>query len=72
VALLPNGGHFRRQDREKLGIPLKVTVVRILVSLKIQRYDGAMFHFNPGCEIWGYFRLSTAADYDLPRALAGS
>ena len=29
------------------------------------------FHFNPRCGIWGWFRLSTAADYDLPRALAG-
>jgi hypothetical protein len=26
------------------------------------------FHFNPRCEIWGCFRLSTAADCDLPAA----
>ena len=29
------------------------------------------FCFNPRCGIWGCLRLSTAADYDLPRALAG-
>jgi hypothetical protein len=28
------------------------------------------FCFNPRCGIWGCFRLSTAADYDLPYALA--
>ena len=28
------------------------------------------FCFNPRCGIWGCFRLSTAADYDLPHALA--
>ena len=28
------------------------------------------FHFNPSCGIWRCFRLSTAADYDLPHALA--
>jgi hypothetical protein len=29
------------------------------------------FHFNPRYEISGCFSLSTAADYDMPRALAG-
>jgi hypothetical protein len=29
------------------------------------------YAFNPRCGIWGCFRLPTAADYDLPWALAG-
>jgi hypothetical protein len=29
------------------------------------------FHFNPRCGLWGCLRLSTAADCDLPHALAG-
>jgi hypothetical protein len=29
------------------------------------------FHPDARCGIWGCFRLSAAADYDLPHALAG-
>lgn len=29
------------------------------------------FHFNTRCGIWGCFRVSTAADYDLLHALTG-
>jgi hypothetical protein len=46
----------------------------VLASLKkyteiLQEY---VFILIPGVGIWGCCRLSTAADYDLPRALAGA
>jgi hypothetical protein len=43
-----------------------------LFSLKNRNIMGIWFCFNPRCGIWGSFRLSTTADYDLPHALAGT
>ena len=40
------------------------TLVRIFVSLKTHKYCK-----TPRCGTWGCFRLSIAADYDLPCAL---
>ena len=45
-----------------------------LVSLKKKKHRNVIrlcFCFNPRYRIWDCFRLSTAADYDLPHALAG-
>lgn len=52
-----------------------IFVVRILVSLKSQSYYKnvgfvCLFCFNQSCGIQGCFLLHTAAEYDLPRALA--
>jgi hypothetical protein len=49
----------------------------ILVSLKKRKKKKrnsirVCNRFNPRCGIWACFKLSTAADYDLPRALTAS
>jgi hypothetical protein len=59
----------------RLMIYLPLDRVRIWVSLKQNKTKptkiGMWFCFNPGSRISGCFRMTIAADYDLPRALAG-
>jgi hypothetical protein len=52
------------------GLDRRYSIMRIF-ALKNTNTMGMWFCFNPRYGIWDCFRLSTAADYDLPRALAG-
>ena len=46
--------------------------LKFWILLKNRNIIRLCFCFNPRYGIWGRFRLSTAADYDLPHALAGA
>lgn len=45
----------------------KVVSIKCSTLIKAQRYG-----VTPRCGIWGSFRLSTEAGYDLPWGLAGA
>ena len=50
-------------------VHIKLSCSETFASLKKHRNIIILcFCFNPRCRIWGCFRLSTAADYDLPCA----
>lgn len=49
---------------------LRHTIMTILKFSFFQFFIRKCFHLIPGMRIWGYFELTTAANYDLPHALA--
>jgi hypothetical protein len=65
----------KRENVSRMGDSHTVlTILKFGLFFFLTKYRNIIrisFHFNPRCGMWGCFRLSTAADYDLPHTLVG-